>query len=209
MPEGEELVEGFEKKPELVDGTWGNWQTQFIHVRGSFDRRFKVQLRKKMAERMPHLNKSLDAVNWPKTANWKKAARFIGSSLEKYARLAAEFCPWADTVREIFDSILRLPPANRVIPVLPDQLNVAIPSDLKRWNPLRRVLKTWDRRKSVRVLAALHEQVFLGRGYTRDDCWLRCEDDYPIVSKGFPTHRVTEGIDCRWSNVVNLLGPRG
>lgn len=74
-----------------------------------------------MRERMPDLKRSLEAVHWPRNKPaWKEAAQDMGPRLEKYALLAAEFCPWADRVRIIFDEVLRSAPTQPCPPFTAD-----------------------------------------------------------------------------------------
>lgn len=203
---GMALVAGAGEAPNLEDGDWKGWARAFGRAGAAYDARFRNKLRGILKKEMPDQWRALDSVGWTKRPSWRKASDRLGERLKPYAALAAEYCPWADEVRSLFQKLIYAPheePSER----LPPRLPAKIPSGLKRWDPLRFALKDWRRHEPIRVLANLHGVVFGERGHELD-LWLRWEDGRRQAYPGRASFGIaTDGGDCRWTNAVLLMGP--
>lgn len=204
--EGPSLVAGAGSAPNLIDGDWGSWSHALNRAAKAFDGGFRHRLRSRLAARMQDLHAALAAVGWRERAAWNMAAKHIGAAQRPFALLADKFCPWADDLRGLFDELVQLPPKDTA-PLLPPPLSRPIPRGLKRWEPLRKSLRSWRRREADRVLADLHRRVFSERGYEHD-LWIRWEDGrrHPYPSRASSSGS-TEGSHCRWANAVQLMKP--
>jgi hypothetical protein len=201
------LVAGAGSMPSLVDGQWSTWTRAFNRAAKAFDGRFRNRLRERLATKMPNLYAALAVTGWlERPARWGRVAQHIGAAQRPYALLADEFCPWADSLRSLFHTLIQSSP-NAPTPTLPLRLSRRIPPQLKRWNALRTSFRSWHRRKGDRVLADLHRRVFSERGYEHD-LWMRWEDGrrhaYPARAS---SSVASEGSDCRWANAVRLMKP--
>ncbi|MBI3780618.1 MAG: hypothetical protein HY278_06140 [candidate division NC10 bacterium] len=191
----------------LKDQDWKGWNDAFRRPEQAFDEKFKRAIRTALKNSMPHLYDAIQTLHWPTNQAWGRAARFIGNELKPYARLAHEFCGWADEVRAVFDEIVKSAPNARPQD-LPARLATPIPRDLLRWKPLRLVLNDWNPKAAPSMLAQLHLAVFRERGY-ENELWLRREEGKVRLYPGRATTRPpTEGSDCRWANAVNLMSGR-
>jgi hypothetical protein len=208
-PDGEALVRsGGEELGPVHSGDWRSLRRAFETASRGFNTSFIGKLTHRLAGAMPDLERALRAVRWPARQSWRAAARHIGPKLAPYARLAGEFCDWADQVRARFDETVE----DGAIPrtPLPAALTVPIPAALTAWAPLRAALQSWPHYSSDprAMLAELHRRVFLERGYSRDDLWLAREEGRFESCPGIAATRDDpEGSDCRWRNAVWLMGP--
>ncbi|MGA2958024.1 MAG: hypothetical protein ABSF48_20140 [Thermodesulfobacteriota bacterium] len=201
--DGIRLVEGVGNPPDLKEN-WESWKRGFDSAGRAFDVNFKIELRKRLHQRMPELYNALSALRWRANMGWGQAAKHMGPRLEPYANLAHVFCPWADTIRSCFDEILHYNPDVD----FPPWLRGKIPTDLKRWDPLRKIAEKWKKGNLENVLADLHKDVFFERGYSRSDLWISIEDGRLLRFPGRADYRpIAEGSDCRWSNAVALMRP--
>lgn len=196
------------EQPELVSGNWPAWEKGFKVAGAAFNKEFEARLRKQLAVCMPDLNRALAKLNWPIKESWETASSYLGPSLLPYARLAGEFCDWAGHVRALFDQLIKDRAKIERPPELPNRLSMPIPGTLKRWQVLKPSLRQWKVSRAESVLCALHARVFEDRGY-EDELWLRFEDgkfrSYP--QRASSSVAVGNG-DCRWSNAVQVMGPR-
>jgi len=208
-PDGETLVEGVGEPISLKgkDGNWNAWKQTFKRAGKAYGEIFRKSLRTRLWNEMPDLRRSLAALNWRKTPSWGLAGTHLGPQLRPCARLADEFCSWADELRAYFDDLVQLRGKDPTVP-FPSRLRTIIPLGLKHWDPLRKALKRWDIDSPKVVLANLHKDVFKQRGYGRGDLWLAWEDNqitaFPSRGDRRPSN---EGSDCRWSNAVALMKP--
>ncbi len=196
--------------PRLRDGKWSDWKRDFDGVREHFaGGDFRRRLRNLMAKKMPVLDGALASLRYPAqgTQQWTRAAKHMPSGLAPYARLAGAFCPWAAEMRDFFVACVESRCSDKSIRC-PKPLAASIPSDLERWEPLRKALARWDKASPVRFMADWHREVFEGRGYGKSDLWLSYEDGRPMAFPGRVSATKNVEGDCRWSNAVTLLKPR-
>jgi hypothetical protein len=189
----------------LKDGDWNSWRAAFGEARKGYSRVFREAFREALRSRMPKLHKALCRLGWPKRQTWGRAARWIGDDLRPYALLAHEFCDWAEEVREAFNRLVFEKPGTRID--LPPALKGWIPPDLERWKPLRKALESWSPREPERVLAQWHGELFSERGYGRD-LWVYLDGGRAVTFPGRASGGSSWERDCRWSNAVQVMGPR-
>jgi hypothetical protein len=195
--------------PKLRDGNWDSWRRAFTDVRSHYvSSTFRRRLRAVMAEKMPDLNRALSGLGYPNRVDqqWGRAARHMPENLARFAVLAAEFCPWADRMKDFFATLV----TNRGkvgAGKCPSPLSARIPEGLNRWEPLRAAIKTWNARDPARFLADWHRRVFEERGYGPSDLWLQNEDGKITPYPGRVSVTENAGGDCRWYNATILLKP--
>jgi hypothetical protein len=201
---------------QFKEGDWNSLDRVLRRTKQHFTTRFENSIRESLSAKMPELNFALSKTGWiVEPHKWYAAARHLGA-LNRYAKLANEFCRWAKKVREVFDQVLN---NNGHMPrgvSLPQRLKSGIPTDPEffAFEPLKKALANWkcDGPGAVRMLAKLHSDVFKSpsRGYGDVDLWLLWEDNRPLVRKHLlPINESNSSGDCRWSNAVLLMRPHG
>jgi hypothetical protein len=206
-PDGEEWVRGAGDPIAVKNGIWASLRRAFQRAREGFGPHFVRRLKKRLEEKMPALHRALGQAAWSPQQQWTHAARRIGAELRPYARLAGEFCIWAQEVRDFFDQAMDA--RDRPDAKWPSRLRASIPEDLSRWRVLKRALATWPRspEQGVRCLAAMHREIFLARGYGDGDLWLRIEGKSLIYRPWLSATQDGVDRDLRWGTAVRLMRP--
>lgn len=203
--EGDELIKGAGQSiTGLRDGDWRQWMNAFRSTEKGYGVAFKRRFQQRLAERMPLLRDALQHCRWNESSQWGKAAHVMASSA-LYARLAGEYCSWADEMKRFFQEAVLT--QGRSKQHLPPRLKASIPGDLGRFDPLRRVLCQWGSKDPFKLLAEWHRNVYEARGYSTNDLWVLVEDGKYHWYPGRVASSDTDGSDCRWKNAVMLMKP--